>query len=68
MSIIDSTYGIHALEYSPSYTGDYIVIFTFQLDGITYSTIDQFVVSLGYSNVVPKAAAGNSRSPKAVAR
>lgn len=63
MKNVDSEFGVYAYDYIPEYVGDYIVIFTFILEGIQYSTMEHFTVSLGYSGVVPKA-----KAPKAVAR
>ena len=57
MELTDSEFSVFTLDYKPSKVGDYIVIFTFELDGVTYSSMEQFTVSLGYSAVLPKAVA-----------
>lgn len=57
MTLIDSDYSVYSYNYVPDRLGDYIVIFTFELDGVTYSSMEHFIVSLGYSAVLPKAVA-----------
>ena len=57
MSLIDSEYSVYVLEYKPEDIGDYIVIFAFEFDGVEYTSMEHFIVSLGYSAIVPKAVA-----------
>lgn len=57
MTLIDSEYSVYSYNYKPDRVGDYIVIFAFVLDGVEYSTMEHFIVSLGYSAVLPKAVA-----------
>jgi|SRR6056300_1587237 hypothetical protein len=57
MVLTDSEFQVYTLKFKPSSVGDYIVIFTFVLEGVTYSSIERLTVSLGYSAVLPKAVA-----------
>ena len=57
MTLVDAEYSVYILEYKPSDIGDYIVIFSFELDGVEYTSMEHFIVSLGYSAIVPKAVA-----------
>ena len=57
MTILDSEYSVYVFEYKPKDIGDYIVIFSFEIDGVEYTSMEHFVVSLGYSAIVPKAVA-----------
>ena len=55
MISLDSNYSVYVYEYKPTDVGDYIVIFSFEIEGIEYTTMYDFTVSLGYSVVIPKA-------------
>lgn len=45
MSVADSNFSVYFLDYKPSQVGNYIVIYSFTLGGITYSSIDTFYLS-----------------------
>ena len=57
MTLTDSEFAVYTFDYNPDKVGDYIVIFTFELEGVIYSSMEHFTVSLGYSAVLPKAIA-----------
>ena len=57
MEVLDEEYSVYVYSYKPSDIGDYIVIFSYKIGDIEYTTIYDFTVSLGYSAIVPKAVA-----------
>jgi hypothetical protein len=45
MLVGDSEFAIYYLDYKPSVAGNYLVIYTFDVDGVTYSSFDSFYIS-----------------------
>lgn len=57
MSAVDASLGTYSYSYTPPAVGTYIVIITVVIDGDTYTSLDNFVVS-----------SSSSTAPRAVAR
>lgn len=45
MNILDISYALYYLDYTPQSTGNYIVIYSIMVDSVEYSQIESFYVS-----------------------